>query len=51
VLLVVGTVATCFLAYEGIRRVRWLRPLLGLSLRGDSATAPPPSRVVPAAAS
>jgi hypothetical protein len=51
VLLVVGTVAICFLAYEGIRLLRWLRPLFGLSLRADSAAARPPSPVVPAAAS
>jgi surface polysaccharide O-acyltransferase-like enzyme len=51
VLLVIGTLAICFLAYEGIRRVRWLRPLFGLALRSDSATARPPSPVVPAAAS
>lgn len=50
-LLVIGTVAICFLTYEVIRRMRWLRPLFGLALRGDSATARPPSSVVPAAAS
>jgi hypothetical protein len=28
--LVLGTLAVCFLAYEAIRRARWLRPLFGL---------------------
>ena len=31
VLLVLATVATCFLGYEAIRRVRLLQPLFGLA--------------------
>jgi peptidoglycan/LPS O-acetylase OafA/YrhL len=30
VLLVLVTAATCFLSYEAIRRLAWLRPLFGL---------------------
>jgi hypothetical protein len=37
VLLVLTTVATCFLGYEAIRRVRLLRPLFGLE-RGSRRT-------------
>ena len=48
-LLVLGTVAICFLSYEVIRRVPWLRPLFGLALRDRSATVRSPSPVVPAA--
>jgi hypothetical protein len=29
-LLILGTFAVCLLAYEGIRRIGWLRPLFGL---------------------
>jgi len=37
-LLVVVTGAACFLGYEAVRRVRWLRPLFGLALdSGDRA--------------
>jgi surface polysaccharide O-acyltransferase-like enzyme len=42
-LLVLGTFGLCFLGFEIVRRVRWLRPLFGLkaSLRGaDSGTTP-----------
>ena len=49
-ILVIGTVTICFLSYEAIRRVRWLRPLFGLALRGDSTT-PRSQPVVPVAAS
>ena len=31
-LLIIGTFALCFATYEGVRRVRWLRPLFGLKL-------------------
>jgi glucans biosynthesis protein C len=31
-LLVMVTVATCFLGYEAVRRLRWVRPLFGLVL-------------------
>jgi glucans biosynthesis protein C len=43
VLLVLATVATCFLGYEAIRRVRLMRPLFGLE-RGPSAPAERPGR-------
>jgi hypothetical protein len=49
-LLAVGTLTLCFLAYEAIRRLRWLRPLFGLPLDERRETDPPPSRVVPSAA-
>lgn len=51
-LLVLATFATCFAAYEMIRRIRWLRPLFGLKRLQDpqagsryvttSCTASPP---------
>jgi len=43
VLLVLATVATCFLGYEAIRRVRLLRPLFGLE-RGPGAPNERPAR-------
>lgn len=36
-LLVMVTAATCFLGYEVIRRVKWLRPLFGLPMGNDKA--------------
>jgi hypothetical protein len=39
VLLVLVTVATCFLGYEAIRRVRLLRPVFGLERGSPSAAA------------
>jgi hypothetical protein len=46
-LLVIGTVAICFLSYEVIRRARWLRPLFGLALTEAARPTPPSARVVP----
>jgi hypothetical protein len=43
VLLVLATVAACFLGYDAIRRVRLLRPLFGLE-RGPSAPNARPAR-------
>jgi glucans biosynthesis protein C len=44
VLLVLVTVAFCFLAYEAIKRLRWLRPLFGLPLTAAAPTRrEPPS--------
>jgi hypothetical protein len=45
-LLLLGTVAGCALLHEGIRRVRWLRPLFGLDSRAPSGgrAAPPAAR-------
>jgi hypothetical protein len=34
--LVLGTYALCFAGYEGVRRVRWLRPLFGLKALAKS---------------
>jgi glucan biosynthesis protein C len=44
VVLVLITVVLCFLGYEAIRRVRWLRPLLGLAVaeRGERLPSPVP---------
>ena len=39
-LLVLATALLCWLGYEIVRRVRWLRPLFGLKLRERTATAP-----------
>jgi hypothetical protein len=49
-LLVIGTVTICFLAYEAIRRLRWLRPLFGLA-PSDGTKREPPAAVVPSTAS
>ena len=35
-LLVIATFVTCFVGYELIRRVAWLRPLFGLTMRAGS---------------
>ncbi|WP_296282933.1 acyltransferase family protein [Pseudoxanthomonas sp.] len=40
-LLIAITFAACFAGYEAIRRVRWLRPLFGLT-RAKAVTADPP---------
>lgn len=50
-LLVIGTLTICFLSYEAIRRVRWLRPLFGLSLTEGTKATSPPTTVVPSTAS
>jgi surface polysaccharide O-acyltransferase-like enzyme len=39
-LLVIATFALCFLGFEFVRRVRWLRPLFGLSAGSVRAAAP-----------
>ena len=39
-LLVLATALLCWLGFEIVRRVRWLRPLFGLKLRERTATAP-----------
>jgi fucose 4-O-acetylase-like acetyltransferase len=49
-LLVIGTVTICFLSYEAIRRVRWLRPLFGLALSDGTKRERPPAAVVPSTA-
>jgi hypothetical protein len=46
-LLIAGTFALCLATYEGVRRVRWLRPLFGLKvaparLAARTSTAPLP---------
>jgi glucans biosynthesis protein C len=47
VLLVLVTVATCFLSYEAIRRLAWLRPLFGLERGVPGASKSRASRGVP----
>jgi surface polysaccharide O-acyltransferase-like enzyme len=39
-LLVIATFACSFAAYEGVRRVGWLRPWFGLQPRSTTAAAP-----------
>lgn len=39
-LLVLATGLLCWLGYEAIRRVRWLRPLFGLKLHEHAASSP-----------
>jgi hypothetical protein len=46
-LLIFGTFGLCFATYEGVRRVRWLRPLFGLKRTSDDS----PSRPVASALS
>jgi len=45
--LVFGTFVLCFAGYEGVRRVRWLRPLFGLKSQAEpgarATVAPLPS--------
>jgi peptidoglycan/LPS O-acetylase OafA/YrhL len=49
VLLVLVTAATCFLSYEAIRRLAWLRPLFGLERGAPASPGPRTSRGVPVA--
>ena len=50
-LLIVATAAGCLLCYEGLRRVRWLRPLFGLPLAAAADPAMPAGARSPAARS